>query len=246
MIFVKATYFILVSSAFSPRQSCEARPEVLQEQNLSYHRAFLKGMHVGFESLLALAGFDEEDSVKESLRSDTLIIDEEDEENQTEIKVVGLGLGRTGTTSVVMALELLGYQVVHDDEHTELTDLYAYWEEDVIDSDEFHRILGLRGYNATFKTVNAKWAKRHPEVKAILTVRDNPDKYVDSWLAAAPFIDILGKAPFSYFETVDELMPSLEVEYLEEATGGNPEDYLNREVLRATYITYVEQVREMT
>ena len=51
-----------------------------------------------------------------------------------------------------MALEMLGYVVVHDDEETELTDLFSAAEKEEIDSDEYHQILGLRGYNASFKT----------------------------------------------------------------------------------------------
>eukprot|EP00957_Ditylum_brightwellii_P026546 2007763-Ditylum_brightwellii.AAC.1 len=74
-----------------------------------------------------------------------------------------------------MALEILGYKVVHDDEQTEITDLYAAEERDEIDLNKFHKILGLRGYNATFKTVGYKWVADHPEVKAIHTVRDNPE-----------------------------------------------------------------------
>ena len=123
-----------------------------------------------------------EDEVREGMSSDTLIIDPVNGEDRAEIKLVGLGLGRTGTTSVVMALEILGYSVVHDDEQTELTDLYAAEDRGGIDMDDFHEILGLRGYNATFKTANYKWVAENPEVKAILTVRDNPDKFVDSWL----------------------------------------------------------------
>merc|ERR1712029_156353 len=99
------------------------------------------------------------------------------------------GLGRTGTTSVAMALEILGYRVVHDDEQPELTDLYAFEDEEEIDADEFHEILGLRGYNATFKTADYEWVAEHDEIKAILTVRVNAEKYVDSWMVAAPFMD---------------------------------------------------------
>ncbi len=219
-----------------------ARPSNIQEQNLSYFSSFLQGCHTGFETLLSLTGYYEDEDVKEALQTGELMINEEDEENQTEIKIVGLGLGRTGTTSVVMALEMLGYTVVHDDEQPEITDLFDAWEEDEIDIDDFHEILGLRGYNATFKTANYKWVSRQEDVKAILTVRDNPDKYVDSWLVAAPFLDIVKQRPFIWMETVDILLPSFEAEYRMETTGGDPENYLNREVLRQTYVDYVEKV----
>lgn len=223
-----------------------ARPTNLQEQKIGYNKSFLQGMYVGFETMLALAGFYEEDEVKQGMAEDgELIIDEEDEENQTEIKIVGLGLGRTGTTSLVMALEILGYTVVHDDEQTELTDLFDAEEEEDIDIDDFHEILGLRGYNATFKTAGYHWVAENPDVKAILTVRDNPDKYVDSWLVAAPFVDILRQKPFSWLDTVDVLLPSFEAEFMYETTGGKPEDFLNREALRKNYEQYVSTVQEV-
>ena len=79
-------------------------------------------------------GFYESDQVKQSIQSGKLVIDAEDEEDQTEIQLVGLGLGRTGTTSLVMALEQLGYSVVHDDEQTELTDCCAFYKNHGTDS----------------------------------------------------------------------------------------------------------------
>jgi len=221
----------------------QSRPTILNEQTLSYHQSFLSGVYVGFESFLALTGFYEEDAVSKSVQEETLIIDAEEEENQTTIQIVGIGLGRTGTTSLVVALEILGYTVVHDDEQTELTDLFAAEERGDIDMDTFHDILGLRGFNATLKTAGHNWVAKHPEVKAILTVRDTPDKYVDSWLVAAPFIDMLYKRPFCWFSTVDELLPSLESEFREETTGGNPLDFLDRETLKDNYIEYINEVQ---
>lgn len=255
----KSVPLLLLAFVFS----CSARPEVLQEQNLGYCTAFAKGAYVGYESVKALLGGYENEDVKDSMEGGELIINEEDEEHQTEMKVVGLGLGRTGTTSVTMALEILGYTVVHDDEQTQLTDLYYYLygdeeeeeDEDYDEEDEeemkyydgiedrFHEILGLRGYNATFKTASPRFVARHENVKAILTIRDNPDKYVDSWLSAAPFFEIVTKRPYTWMKTVDALLPSLESEYRQETTGGNPGEYLNRETLKAGYIEYLEKTK---
>ena len=105
------------------------------------------------------------------------------------------------------------YLVALDDEQPELTDVYDFWEEEEIDIDEVHEILGLRGYNATFKTADYEWVAKKEDVKAILTVRDNADNYVDSWMVAAPFIDILRSAPFKWFPTVEALLPSFESEF---------------------------------
>ena len=49
----------------------------------------------------------EEEEVKLGLDTDSLIIDPADEEDQTEIKIVGLCPGRTGTNSRVVELEML-------------------------------------------------------------------------------------------------------------------------------------------
>ena len=168
---------------------------------------------VGVETLI---------SHMEDEETETLLVEDVDEQDKTQMQIVGLGLGRTGTTSLAMALEIIGYTVIHDDEHPKITDLYAAKERGKIDWDEFNVKLGERGYNATFKTGDNEWVKDHPKIKAILTVQDNPDKYVDSWLVAAPFIDILEKRPFRWFETVQALMPSFEEEFRDETTGGNP------------------------
>lgn len=222
----------------------EPRPAILQEQAIGYYTNFFKGCGVGFQSLLSLMGYYEDEDVKANLVSETLDVDAADEEDQTSIQIVGLGLGRTGTTSLAMALEILGYTVIHDDEQPELTDVWDFWEDEDIDIDEVHEILGLRGYNATFKTANYGWVAKQEDVKAILTVRDNADKYVDSWMAAAPFIDILKSAPYKWMPTVEVLLPSLELEYMNETTGGNPELYLDRDSLKENYNAYNSRVQE--
>ena len=117
--------------------TCSARPLTLQEQNKGHYKSLLQGAHVGFETLLGLMGYYEEDDVKENKDSDFLKANEVDKEDQTEIKVVGLGLGRTGTTSIAMALEILGYTVIHDDEQTEETDVFAAVEEEDIGMGNF-------------------------------------------------------------------------------------------------------------
>lgn len=221
-----------------------ARPSNLQEQNDAYWKNMFVGTFDGFETLLALMGYYEEEEVKESLNSGELNISEEDEDDQTTIQIVGLGLGRTGTTSLAIALEILNYTVIHDDEQTENTDLYDAEETEEIDMDEMHEILGLRGFNVTFKTAGHHWVARHPEVKAILTVRDNPDKYVDSWLLAAPFMSIMEKRPFRWMPTVKALMPSFVNEYKDETTNFNRGKYLDRETLRTNYENYLQTIQD--
>ena len=127
---------------------------------------------------------------------------------------------------MVVALELLGYTVVHDDEQPELTDLYVAQESRMLDMDDFHEVLGLRGYNATFKTADHKWVAKaiqdqsNTVIKAILTVRDTPDKYVDSWLGAARFYELMLCRPFTWMPTVQSILPSLKYEYTREPILG--------------------------
>jgi len=75
---------------------CLARPTNLQEQNFGQLKNLFLGIVTGFETFVALMGYDEEDGVKENMDSDTLEINPADEHDQTEIKIAGLGLGRTG------------------------------------------------------------------------------------------------------------------------------------------------------
>lgn len=248
-------FWIAYSPSSSPASSVfvSARPSLLQEQNENYLMNLVRGAHVGVETLLSLMGYYEEDTVEEcnhltahtvTSSMNTFIEDAaQDANDQTHIQIVGLGLGRTGTTSLVIALEMLGYAVIHDDEQPEVMDLYAAEEREEIDEDEFHEILGMRGYNATFKT-GYEWVAKQPNIKAILTVRDNPDTYVDSWLVAAPFVDLMKQRPFCWMETVQVLMPSFEEEFMDETTDGKPEDYLDRDKLRDSYVKYVRKVQE--
>ena len=235
---------LLGIALLSSMASCGfARPDDLQEQKLSYNWSFISGVYVGFQDVLAFLGYYEDDEVSDSVASRTVIVHQEEEDHQTNIQIVGLGLGRTGTTSLVIALEMLGYGVVHDDEQVELTDLFAAESRGDIDMDEFHVILGLRGYNVTMKTANYEWVAKHPEVKAILTVRDNPDKYVNSWLAAAPFMNIIEQRPYCWMTSVVEIFPSLVSEYKMETTGGNPMDFLDPDILKKSYTEYVDSVQ---
>ena len=102
----------------------------------------------------------------------------------------------------------------------------------------------MRGYNATFKTADYEWVAKKEDVKAILTVRDNADQYVDSWLVAAPFIDILRSAPFKWFPTVETLLPSFASEFQNATTGDKPDMYMDRDALKETYNEYNSRVQE--
>uniref|UniRef100_A0A7S1BTH5 Sulfotransferase domain-containing protein n=1 Tax=Corethron hystrix TaxID=216773 RepID=A0A7S1BTH5_9STRA len=222
-----------------------ARPTNFQEINESKVKRFLNGASVGIETVLELMGFGyqyDEDGL-ESTSIEDLVNKNHDNENATTIQVAVLGLGRTGTTSLALAMEMLGYTVIHDDEHVELTDIYTAEENGDITYDEFHEIAGRRGYNVTFKS-GTNWVARHPEVKAILTVRDSAEAYAASWEKAAVFHSYLNLRPYRWMPLVQELMPSFDAEYLNEPTSGDPENYLDKETLCRGYESHISSVKE--
>mmetsp|Transcript_51835 Transcript_51835/g.58756 ORF Transcript_51835/g.58756 Transcript_51835/m.58756 type:complete len:354 (-) Transcript_51835:173-1234(-) len=232
---------------------CSARPHKLEEQKQQTVHTFFEGAYEGFLTVKAFLGHYEDETVKYNLEHNNndapfQVGAQKDKKDQTVMKVFGVGLGRTGTTSLVIALEILGYNAIHDDEHVEITDLEVAYEEEVVNSEEYYRILGLRGYNATFKGGviwdNGAYIRAHPDVKVILTVRDTPDAYVDSWLWAAPFIEMLQTAPFCWMTTAQLLLPDFLEEYKEETTAGHPDQFLDRETLRNVYTNYLNTVVE--
>jgi hypothetical protein len=99
------------------------------------------------------------------------------------IKVIGAGLGRTGTLSLKVALEDLGFarcyhmtEVLAHPEDARVWDAAARGEP--VDWDSL-----FRGYQATVDWPGCSFSeelmRRYPEAKVILTVRD-PEKWYDS------------------------------------------------------------------
>jgi hypothetical protein len=217
-----------------------ARPTNFQEHSESKAKRFWMGSWVGVETVLAFLGYYhvvyDETTPEENCQSKSGGWD------PTAIQVVGVGLGRTGSTSLALALEYLGYTVIHDDEHVQLSDLYEAEGKGGITRDELHEIVGQRGYNATFKT-DAQYVADHPEVKGILSVRDSTESYVASWLKAAPFVDYLQQRPFRWMQVAQQTMGSFEAEYKSGITMGQPDKYLDPEVLGQAYDEYNDWVK---
>ena len=107
----------------------------------------------------------------------------------TDLKVIGAGLGRTGTKSLQQALVLLGFGPCHhmtdllpdNQEH-----LWPMWKEILRSSEDKSEKLkeAFRGYVATTDYPGCLFYKEllqwNPDAKVILTVRDNPEKWVES------------------------------------------------------------------
>ena len=106
----------------------------------------------------------------------------------TDLKVIGVGLGRTGTKSLKQALVLLGFgpchhmtEVLPDKQH-----LWPMWKEIFSSSEDKSEKLkeAFRGYVATTDYPGCLFYKEflqwNPDAKVILTVRDNPDQWIES------------------------------------------------------------------
>jgi hypothetical protein len=96
------------------------------------------------------------------------------------VKVIGAGFGRTGTMSLKVALETLGfgpcYHMIEVFEHPEHVDFWqGAWRGEPVDWDGF-----LNGYEATVDwpacTFYEDLLERHPDAKVLLSVRDS-----ESW-----------------------------------------------------------------
>jgi len=99
------------------------------------------------------------------------------------VKVVGAGFGRTGTLSLKVALETLGfgpcYHMIEVFEHPEHVGFWeATWRGEPVDWDGF-----LGGYEATVDwpacTFYEELLQRHPDAKVLLSVRD-PESWYES------------------------------------------------------------------
>jgi len=100
------------------------------------------------------------------------------------MKVIGAGFGRTGTASLQIALEKLGFdkcyhmfELIHNRAHAKIW--YQASLGEVIDWDDL-----LQGYQASVDWPACSFYKelleKYPDAKVVLTVRD-----VDKWYASA-------------------------------------------------------------
>ena len=98
------------------------------------------------------------------------------------LKVIGAGFGRTGTTSLKAALEILGFEKCHHMTEVIRNDRGLHWHKklqgDAISWEEI-----FTGYQAAVDWPSATWWKElcdyYPDARVILTVRD-PDRWYKS------------------------------------------------------------------
>eukprot|EP00567_Pseudictyota_dubia_P015289 CAMPEP_0197441448 /NCGR_PEP_ID=MMETSP1175-20131217/7711_1 /TAXON_ID=1003142 /ORGANISM="Triceratium dubium, Strain CCMP147" /LENGTH=296 /DNA_ID=CAMNT_0042971721 /DNA_START=108 /DNA_END=995 /DNA_ORIENTATION=+ len=161
----------------------------------------------------------------------------------THLQVQFAGLGRTGTTSLAAAMDILGYRVVHDDEAQAVMDLFGASYRGEINEEELHDEIGKRGFNCSFLYNDYKWAAKQPHIKVVLNGRD-PERWVDSWLTVAKFADIIGSRPFIWTQAAQDVLPFLRISMKDIPTGGHPDKFLDRDTLLKGYQVHYNNVRK--
>ena len=125
------------------------------------------------------------------------------------LEIIGPGFGRTGTNSLKLALEYLGFGPCHHmfevrDNPELLPDWQAAARGETVDWDQV-----FRGYRSQVDWPGARYRRelvRHfPDAKVILSVRD-PDAWFDSVQATiAPFIAARGTHPSPHVNAIAEM-----------------------------------------
>lgn len=125
------------------------------------------------------------------------------------LEVIGPGFGRTGTNSLKLALEHLGFGPCHHMfEVRDNPEQLPYWEAAArgkkVDWDEV-----FSGYRSQVDWPGARYwrelAKQYPEAKVILSVRD-PDEWYDSVKATIiGFLAARGKHPSPHVNAICEM-----------------------------------------
>lgn len=111
------------------------------------------------------------------------------------LKVIGVGYGRTGTYSLGMALDELGFPTLHTQHLYENAEIFDMWIDNIIypsirddevkmGSPDFDVILEA-GFTATMDLPMALYfeqiIEQYPNCKFILTVRENSEVWFRSW-----------------------------------------------------------------
>ncbi|PVH81631.1 hypothetical protein DL98DRAFT_623689 [Cadophora sp. DSE1049] len=175
-----------------------------------------------------------------------------------EMQVLCLGLSRTATMSLWLALKKLGYTAYHFMEVGQpenIRDGHLFCWREALEAkllgkgrpygrEEFDKILGQ--YSAVTDAPNACFAdellEAYPNAKVILSVRD-PDKWVASMESS--YYSILGWASFTALAFFDKTLGTERAVFeliLRQWTDG---DIYNRHKLREGYIHHNQHIRDI-
>jgi hypothetical protein len=142
----------------------------------------------GWRSVASLAGLGEENPTDNHNYSAQII-------RPDGLKVVGVGYGRTGTYSLALALDKLGFPTLHTQHLYENDAIFDHLVKDIFHNSILHNetIMGEpnfdllldAGFTATMDLPFALYYERihelYPDCKFILTVRENSEVWFKSW-----------------------------------------------------------------
>ena len=150
-------------------------------------------IETGWAAIASLSGID----VEQDNNNDTsTLIDIKNEKNQPDgLKVIGVGYGRTGTYSLALALDELGFPTLHTQHLYENGEIFDHLvnnifyksikNDEVVMGEPDFDLLVKGGYTATMDLPFALYfnqiQEQYPDIKFILTVRDNSDIWFRSW-----------------------------------------------------------------
>ena len=115
--------------------------------------------------------------------------------NHNELQVVGVGYGRTGTYSLTLALDELGYKTLHTQHMYETPEILDMWNKEIftpsiesgiaeLGHPDFH-LISSKGFTATADLPMSLYFEqlvdRYPACKFILTTRQSSEVWFKSW-----------------------------------------------------------------
>ena len=115
------------------------------------------------------------------------------------VRVIGAGLGRTGTTSLTAAFEILGYKPLHYIRPAHAA-RWAAFAEGRATADDVLDLVVRDGFDVTldgpWSDLYAEQLRRFPNAKVVLSVRDDGAQFERSWRALFDTVGLTDR-PFS-------------------------------------------------
>merc|ERR1719499_217559 len=130
------------------------------------------------------------------------------------MKVIGAGLGRTGTLSLKSALERLGLKSYHMKVVFETEGHFDAWRDFSIGKTDISPIIDLlakEGFNATTDfpacIIHKELLAKYPNARVVLGARRSGDAWAKSILATiGRNKQVFGVAPFTWFTMLSEFL----------------------------------------
>eukprot|EP00928_Gymnodinium_smaydae_P021655 TRINITY_DN18473_c0_g1_i1.p2 TRINITY_DN18473_c0_g1~~TRINITY_DN18473_c0_g1_i1.p2 ORF type:complete len:292 (-),score=36.34 TRINITY_DN18473_c0_g1_i1:219-1094(-) len=164
----------------------------------------------------------------------------------TTVKVAHVGLGRTGTTSLKTALEVLEFTSLKDEHVHEVADVFGRAARGEMSFDSLALEVGRRGFDDVFFYGDDyyEWVANTDGVRAILSIRDDAATWARSYVVVSSFGELFRNPPFVYLQQVKDMLPVLErTDHTH--TNGSPELHDDIATLEAAYVAHVEKIKKL-